>query len=1023
MTIPPRQYPSDSEVSRRYLQPTPPPLILAAFLGLAVACSPSGFADSTSSHPLATPGSYELHPTLELTLFAREPDVVDPVALTFDEFGRAYVVEMRDYPYGFGANRTPGGTIRLLEDHDGDGRADRSRLFAQNLSFPTSVAAWNGGVLVMAPPEILFLQDTDGDGTADRREVVIAGLVLGVTDSNANGLRWALDNWIHAVNGGNGGSAKSPTSPFPAVELRDRDFRFRPASGAIELTSHTGGGFGLVFDDWGRSFTPHNVNHLQQRIADADAFLQNPGLPPIETTHSISDHGDMARIFAISTAVTRPNHPEQAGYFSSSGSMGFLGHLGWPEDLPGSIFVCDVVGNLVHRDVLSPDGPILKGSRAPREQTREFFASRDHSFRPTGVELGPDGALYLLDMQRDVIEHPDYIPKKLLDTLDLRAGQDRGRIYRIAPRNWPKARELPGNVPVTHRVALLASPNQWTRLTAQRLIVTRQEHAAVPALESLAASPDPIARLHALWTLHGLNALPEPLLLSAIASAKPEVRANAVQMGAERFPNSKSVHDAIVRHVTDENAFVRFTALLALGSLPEPPLLPPVLETFWQDRAAPWMRRAALATLRDGQDLLVAPALLGQAAIRSSDEPAAATAFRELANLIGAKPATTDGSRLTDPLLAVLASNTVSASIQIAFLEGLLEGLERAGHHPTLVDPAIAALGKVVQTENLPLLAAAWRLARNSRIPDSPTQRQALEAAFRNARSTSVPLARRLDSVRLLDLATLSEAAPVLVSLLNAREPLAIQQAALELLRRHRDPVIAKGLVQAWSSLSPSLRAPVVNLLVYRPTFHEALLAGLESGAVQVGELNLDLEHRRMLLRRAAPDIRARASKFTSDEEYSNRKSTVDDWLAKIPAAGDPIRGRPTFERICAQCHRVGELGFRVGPDLSGMNHRSVEDILSNILDPNMAMNPAYVAFTAELDDGESETGIPVAESTEAVTLIQAGERRVTLPRHRLKRFQSEGKSLMPDGLEAGLSATDLRDLIAFLQESPAPKP
>jgi len=1002
---------------------TPSSVAPLAFLVFAFAYIPSLLADTPSSHPIATPGSYELHPALELSLFAQEPDVIDPVALTFDEFGRAYVVEMRDYPYGFGTNRKPGGTIRLLEDRDGDGRADHSSLFAQNLSFPTSVAAWNGGVLVLAPPEILFLQDTDLDGVADRREVVLSGLVLGVTDSNANGLRWALDNWIHAVNGGNGGSVQSPRFQNPPVELRDRDFRFRPDSGAIELTSHTGGGFGLVFDDWGRSFTPHNVNHLQQRVADADVFLRARGLPPIETTHSISDHGDMARIFAISTAVTRPNHPEQAGYFSSSGSMGYLGHRGWPEDLPGSLFVCDVVGNLVHRDVLSPDGPILKGSRAPQEQTLEFFASRDHRFRPTGVELGPDGALYLLDMQRDVIEHPDYIPKKMLETLDLRAGENRGRIYRIAPRHWPRTRELPGRVPAADRVALLASPNQWTRLTAQRLIVTRQDRATVPALESLAASLDPIARLHALWTLHGLNALTEPVLVSALNSEKPELRANALQLGAERFPNSKPMRDAMVRHVTEDNAFVRFTALLALASLPEPSPLSPVLETFWRDRSMPWMRRAALATLRDGQELLVAPALLEQTAIRSDAEPAAATAFRELANLIGAKPASSDGSRLTTPLLAVLNPAAVNASLQIAFLEGLQEGLERAGHHPTLPDPAVQALRSVMQTDNLQLLAAAWQIARHSRIPDSSVQQQALETALRTARTPSAPLARRLDSVRLLDLANLSEAAPVLVSLLAAREPIAIQQAALERLRRHREPAIGKGLVQAWSSLSPSLRAPVVNLLVYRPTFHEALLDGLESGAVQVGELNLDLEHRRMLLRRAAPDIRARSAKFTSDEEYSNRKSTVDDWLARLPATGDPSRGRPHFERVCAQCHRVSEIGFRVGPDLTGMHHRSVEDLLSNILDPNMAMNPAYVAFTAELDDGESETGIPIAESTEAVTLIQAGERRVTLPRNRLKRFQSDGKSLMPDGLEAGLSAADLRDLIAFLQENPSPKP
>src|SRR5687767_5198441 len=152
---------------------------------------------------------YHLHPALEMTLFVKEPDVVDPVALTWDEEGNLYVVEMRDYPYGLGADRKPGGTVRLLKDADGDGKIDKVSLFAGELSFPTSVAAWNGGVLVAAPPEVIFLKDSDGDGKADMREVMLKGFVLGVTDSNMNGLRWGLDNRVHGVNGGNGGDIVS----------------------------------------------------------------------------------------------------------------------------------------------------------------------------------------------------------------------------------------------------------------------------------------------------------------------------------------------------------------------------------------------------------------------------------------------------------------------------------------------------------------------------------------------------------------------------------------------------------------------------------------------------------------------------------------------------------------------------------------------------------------------------------------------------------------------------------------------
>ncbi len=1012
-------------------RPALPAWVRPSFLALVIPFLP---AASPAADPPVNPspdGSYELHTGLELTLFAREPDVVDPVALTFDALGRAYVVEMRDYPYGFGPERRPGGTIRLIEDTDGDGRVDRSVVFASNLSFPTSVAAWEDGVLVMAPPEVLFLRDIDGDGRADQREIVMRGLKLGVTDSNANGLRWAFDNWMHAVNGGNGGTVSMPRGNQPPLRLGDRDFRFRPQTGEVERTFHTGGGFGLVFDDWGRSFTPHNINHMQQRVAHADALARFPGLPAFETTHSISDHGDMARIFAVSTAVTRPNHPEQAGYFSSAGSMGHLGHQAWPGDLPGSVFVCDVVGNLVHRDVLSPDGPILKASRAPGDEAREFFASRDQAFRPTGLELGPDGALYLLDMQRDVIEHPDYIPRKLLETLDVRAGENRGRIYRIAPAGWPRKRELPGRASPADRVAMLASPNQWTRLTAQRLLVASPDPALLPALRKLASGSNPLGRLHAVWTLDGFGALRETDLVRVLADPHPRVRASFAALAAARFPESKTLRSAIVRQLADPDPEVRFQALLALATLPGRPPLPQVLETYWRDRQEPWSRRAALATLHPGDEALAIPALFASEQValdlarhtRIDNDAGAADAIRDLADLTGARAGAPDAPNPGPALELVLRQPRLPASLRVAFLHGLASGLERSEARPTLAGPAIEALRSALDPENPVLLAAAWKVARLCGVPETDAQRASLAGAIQTARDPLAPLDHRINAIALLALADPATSTPVLLECLDGREPLPLQQAALERLRHSREPRVGEGLVRAWKGLSPSLRAPVVNLLVYRHPFHPALLLALESGTLQVGELNLDLEHRRQLLRHASPPIRERAARFMSDEEYSNRNAAVADWLARLPADGDPARGRPHFERVCAQCHRVGPLGFQVGPDLTGMSHRSVEDLLSNILDPNMAMNPAYVAFTAERRDGEAESGILLAETTDAITLVQAGGRTISIPRTQIDSLRSEGKSLMPEGLEAGLTPQDLRDLIAFLQSPPPPPP
>ena len=218
----------------------------------------------------------------------------------------------------------------------------------------------------------------------------------------------------------------------------------------------------------------------------------------------------MSRIYPVSEPETRVNHPEQSGHFSSAGGMGFVGAPGYTGDLVGSIFVCDVVGNLVHRDVLRESGPIFTAGRSPTETNREFFASRDLAFRPTGVELGPDGALYLIDMQRDVIEHPDYIPQKVKDKLDLRAGQDRGRIYRITPKGGLSGKKLKLSTARTAGlVRHLGHSNQWWRVTAQRLLVERRDKSVVPALSRMTRDRNPLARLHALWTLQGLGALEE----------------------------------------------------------------------------------------------------------------------------------------------------------------------------------------------------------------------------------------------------------------------------------------------------------------------------------------------------------------------------------------------------------------------------------------------------------------------------------------------------------------------------------
>ncbi|MBL9175687.1 MAG: c-type cytochrome [Verrucomicrobiales bacterium] len=968
--------------------------------------------------PRFDPSGFRTDPRLELTLWAAEPDVVDPVSICWDAAGRAYVAECRDYPLGVGPDGKVGSTLRRLEDTDGDGVPDHSVLFARDLSFVTSVTPWRGGILAAAAPDILFLKDTDGDGVADVREVVLTGFTRGVSDSLVNGLRFGPDNRIHGANGGNGGSLVNPRTPGVVLRLGDDDFSFNPETGDVVRTGRSGGGFGLVFDDFGRAFTTYNINHLQHRFLLRRHAERYPGFPPADLTASVSDHGEMSEIFPISAAVTRPNHPEQAGHFSAAGGLGILLSDAFPQDLRGSLLVGDVVGNLLHRDVLQSDGPGFSAGRAPAESRIEFFSSRDPAVRPVAAETGPDGALYILDMQRDVIEHPDYIPEKVRRQLDLRAGADRGRIYRLFPTNAPRvapARPALDTADLPTLVATLGHPNSWWRQTARRLLVERADVAAEePVRRAATQNTSATGRVAALWTLRGIHRLRAEDVLAGLQDPASGVRENGMIL-AEEFLNDSRVRAAVCQVAADPDARVRFQAALALGVWNDPRSIDALAKILIQDVSHRWTRLAVLASLPPEGTVPLLTRLLTLAPFRSGATDAHRAALSELCDLAGARAA-------TDPGVAGAAIECLSldlpGDVQTRMLDALAEGLTRAGARPA---PGEAARKRLEELGTLPdaeVTRALWRLTRALGIPASPSQEASLSRARLTAGTSAEPVPARVAAVRMLAMGLAAGSTNVLLHCLDAREPLEIQSAALGSLASFRDPALGAALVSRWRAVSPTVRSPLLVLLLDRRPYHDPLLSALEAGTLTVGELNLDLEQRRRLLR-GSSGIRDRASRFFGDEEYSNRKSVVSEWLSRLPASGDATRGKTLFLETCARCHVAGSVGTRVGPDLSGVAHRSSEDLLSNILDPNMAINPGFVACTIETREGEVQTGLLASETRESLTLLQAGGERIVIPRNQLVRVESGGLSLMPEGLEQGRTPQDLRDLIAFLQSEP----
>ncbi|MCA9414690.1 MAG: dehydrogenase [Candidatus Omnitrophica bacterium] len=524
-----------------------PKIYLIPALALLMACQAPSVAGLSPEESLKT---MEVEDGFQIDLFASEPDVVDPVAIAFDESGRVYVAEMREMEVLPALEPGTKATIRRLEDTDHDGKIDQAVLFAEGLSFPSGLAPFKGGVYALCTPDLLYLKDTDGDGKADIKEVVLTGFAQGNAEHRVNNLTWGLDNWIHAANGHGGGKVHRPGDDSKVVDLSGRDFRFNPWTGEFESTSRQlPGGFGLSFDDWGRKYICHNEQHCMHVVLDEYYLSRNPNLSIRSTGEKISADGRVdSQVFPISAPqqwrIDRTNMRAKTmadsfrdtqlkvnGYFTAA--CGVTPYTGgrFPASHAGNLFACDAAQNLVHRDLLSEKGASMVAQRA--EEGTEFLRSSDQWFRPVNLEIGPDGALYVVDFYRDIIETGASIPEDILSTLDMREGSDSGRIYRIVHDSDPSPYDpvvLEG-LSQEELVDKLSHPNSWVRKTAQRLFVEDGDSSFTPLLEkAVHEATSPLGRMHALWTLRGMGALSDETILTALADEHPRVREHAIKL-------------------------------------------------------------------------------------------------------------------------------------------------------------------------------------------------------------------------------------------------------------------------------------------------------------------------------------------------------------------------------------------------------------------------------------------------------------------------------------------------------------
>ncbi len=954
-------------------------------------------AEPAPKSPEESLACIRVRPGFQVELVASEPLVVDPVAFDWGPDGKLWVVEMRDYPLGMDGHGKPGGVIKYLEDTDGDGRYDKATVFLEGVNFPNGILSWRNGVLVSAAPEMFFAEDTDGDGKADVRQPILTGFNQGNQQHRINGFEYGLDNWVYAANGGSSGTIRS-TLTGKTANLRGHDLRFKPDTGEFELVEGQTQ-FGRHRDDWGNWFGNENPTWLWYYFLPEHYLARNPDLAVTTTRHVLANYPDSSRVFPISRPQQRFNWPNLGNNLTSANSATPYRDTLFGRGFATSVFISEPAQNVVHREVLESSGETFTSHRASDEQDREFLASSDNWFRPTMLKTGPDGALYIADMYRLVIEHPEYFPEELKRRPDLRAGDDKGRIYRVYPAG-AKLRPIPrlDQRGVTNLIEGLSSTNGWERDTTQRLLIQRPVEPAETELLRIGAHDwDPKVRIQVLSTLEGLGKMRPGIVCYGLGDRHPAVREFAVRL-AEPFLRllSTNSHDgnlqtALLKLVDDPSIRVRYQLAFSLGE--------------WNDlRAGAALARLAL-NARD--DPYLQTAVLSSAArhFKAILDTVFATATHHeppadlLAQLIG-MAATANDPKTFASILAHLAvpAGERCAPWQMTAWTGFLDVLDRRGISLIRFHAdADTELKKVIEQLD-GLFAQARAVVDSSRQPPGgygqPEQLLAIRLLGRGLSEQDGDIDR-------------------LGALLQPQIGILIQQAALAGLKRIRDRRVARVLLNGWRSYPPELRVDVLNVLLSRAEWIQELFGDVQSGtiaAVELGPLS-----QQQLMNHSESRIRERAQQLFSLRK-SDRQAIVKDYAVVNEQPGNPARGVALYRQNCAACHRLKGEGNNVGPDLETVADKPVGTLLVAILDPNQAFETKYINFTAVTKDDREISGIIAAETPNSITLRNAGGKDEVILRSDIQELTSSRLSMMPEGFESILKPQEMADLIACIR-------
>ncbi|MFO1063844.1 MAG: neutral/alkaline non-lysosomal ceramidase N-terminal domain-containing protein [Pirellulales bacterium] len=943
-----------------------------------------GAGGSKPLDPEASRLKLQTHPEFEVQLAAAEPLVSDPVAIDFGPDGELWVAMMSDYAHAVDDVFTQTGQVRRLRDSDGDGRFDQADTFLSGLRFPTDVKVWRSGLIVCDAPDVIYAEDTDGDGKADVRRVLLTGFATHNAQARVNSLRWSLDNWMVVSCGLFGGVIT--TEKGEQIDLSSRDFRFQPDTGKIEpMTGRTQQGRARNdWDDWFGCDNGTLVRHYPwpEQLAARNPFVASPPtgvyVPSGPGAGSLFPAGDLV-LFKLSGS---------GGKATSACGLDL-----YRDELLGAAcnnnaFVCEPVNQLVHREVLSRDKGVVRGTRSTDEANSEFLRSTDSWFRPVQVRTGPDGGLWVVDMYRYVIEHPKFIPDETKAELNVFSGQGLGRIYRVVPKGTQTKPMLSlSKLDNSQLGRAMDTANGTVRDLVQQMLLWRDAKEVAGELENLVTEGStPAVRVSALCTLAGLQSVKPKVLIAAMRDVHPAVRRHAVRLSEPQVEQSPELLSAVIAAADDAEFEVRFAVAAALVAASDSRVPNALVRLAAESRDA-YMTAAVLSSVRTENIAVICDAVF------AADGPANRSILRD--PLIDTAIGLGDAALIGKLFDRVTVSSGTWEAWQLKSTARLLDGIERRGFglEPTLSEKCRERLSD--------MLDRARRILAESEI--SPAlKKNALLLLARPGKAWGGMITAQQSTAD----------GDLLVSLVSLQQANDVQGAAADALVRRADESEIRKLLSRAGTATPTIKRQILEAALSRGAWSAIIVELLETKQLRAADM--DAAQRERLLSGPNAELQPRIAKIFSESNPA-RTAVIEKHQPALQLKSDLQNGKLLYTKRCIACHAVAGEGADVGPNLVALTAKSVPYLYSAILDPNKEVDGRYQSYTALTADGRTITGLLAGESAASVTIREQGGKEHSLLRTELEQLKGTGKSLMPEGLEAELSDQDLADLIGYV--------